>query len=236
MLSISDRLPADALLPKGDVFKRAFAGTNRDESGFPVGSGRGDDTLTIRAMWFLLRTALCRAVMPSFVRKSRCAPPFFSTLMSSAHPSSCTASVRGHSEGEQANNQMRNDSIIHIWWKVGGSFRDSVFGRPFWPPALLSRSTVRPQVIQQGNLLQGWTIICINPRRLAGHVIPLWPARRWLISENPTHFAVELGRVTAGEKPGTVPYLLCLDRGSSGPGLYPGTLKPSRCSSAAHAP
>lgn len=87
---------------------------------------------------------------------------------------------------------MRNGSIVHIWWKVGGSFRDSVFGRPFWPPASLSRSTVRPQVIQQGNLLQGWTIICINPRRLAGHVIPLWPACRWLISENPTHFAVEV--------------------------------------------
>lgn len=43
----------------------------------------------------MLRTALCRAVIPSFVRKSRCAPPFFSTLMRSAHPSSCAASVRG---------------------------------------------------------------------------------------------------------------------------------------------
>ena len=63
--------------------------------------------LTISAVWFLLRTALCRAVMPSFVLKSRCAPPLFSTLMSSAHPSSCAASVRGHSvksKDEQANN------------------------------------------------------------------------------------------------------------------------------------
>ncbi len=53
--------------------------------------------LTISAVWFLLRTALCRAVIPSFVLKSKCAPPLFSTLMSSAHPSSCAASVRGHS-------------------------------------------------------------------------------------------------------------------------------------------
>lgn len=55
------------------------------------------NVLTISAVWFLLRTALCRAVIPSFVLKSRCAPPLFSTLMSSAQLSSCAASVRGHS-------------------------------------------------------------------------------------------------------------------------------------------
>lgn len=60
-------------------------------------SQRAAIVLTMSAVWFLLRTALCRAVMPSFVLKSRCAPPLFSTLMTSAQPSSWAASVRGHS-------------------------------------------------------------------------------------------------------------------------------------------
>lgn len=60
-------------------------------------SQRAAPGLTMSAVWFLLRTALCRAVMPSFVLKSRCAPPLFSTLMTSAQPSSWAASVRGHS-------------------------------------------------------------------------------------------------------------------------------------------
>lgn len=46
-------------------------------------------------------------------------------------------------------------------------------------------SSVRLQVIQQGNLLYGWTNICINMRRLALRVIHLYPARRRLIAENP---------------------------------------------------
>lgn len=53
--------------------------------------------LTISAVWFLVRTALWRAVMPSLVLKSRWAPPFFRTFMSSAQPSSCDAIVNGHS-------------------------------------------------------------------------------------------------------------------------------------------
>lgn len=57
---------------------------------------------------------------------------------------------------------------------------------------LFTAPLLRPQVTQQGNLLQGQTIICINLRRLAGHVIP-WQARRWLISENPKSFCVEIG-------------------------------------------
>lgn len=34
MLSIGDRLPADARSPQGGVSEQAFAGTNKDESGF----------------------------------------------------------------------------------------------------------------------------------------------------------------------------------------------------------
>lgn len=70
-------------------------------------------TLTMSAVWFLLRTALCRAVMPSFVLKSRCAPPLFSTLMSSAQPSSCAASVKGHSVRSKDNeaNKIKSQCI-----------------------------------------------------------------------------------------------------------------------------
>lgn len=72
--------------------------------------------LTISAVWFLLRTALWRAVMPSFVLKSRCAPPLFSTLMSSAQPSSCAASVNGHSAGSKDNEAKINLSVFPVTW------------------------------------------------------------------------------------------------------------------------
>lgn len=51
-------------------------------------------------------------------------------------------------------------------------------------PSLHSFS-VKLQVTLQGNLLYGWTNICINVRRLVKSVIQLCPACRWLISENP---------------------------------------------------
>lgn len=39
MLSIGDRLPADARSPQGEVSKQAFAGTNKDESEFRCDRG-----------------------------------------------------------------------------------------------------------------------------------------------------------------------------------------------------
>lgn len=70
------------------------------------------NVLTISAVWFLLRTALCRAVIPSFVLKSRCAPPLFSTLMSSAQLSSCAASVRGHSASRRKQRTLLKTQLI----------------------------------------------------------------------------------------------------------------------------
>lgn len=43
---------------------------------------------TFRATWFLVRAALCRAVIPSLARKSRWAPPFRSALITSTGSSS----------------------------------------------------------------------------------------------------------------------------------------------------
>ena len=166
--------------------------------------------LTISAVWFLLRTALCRAVMPSFVLKSRCAPPLFSTLMSSAHPSSCAACVRGHSvkfKDEQAMLENRVTDIMNVnptisigrlktapqkLLKLSATHSDSCFGSyfSFFLVNLLCnprdfRSSVTLQVTQQGNLLYGWTIICINlRRRLAESIIQLWSAHRRLISDH----------------------------------------------------
>lgn len=74
------------------------------------------NVLTISAVWFLLRTALCRAVIPSFVLKSRCAPPLFSTLMSSAQLSSCAASVRGHSASTRKQRILLKTQLIYFHW------------------------------------------------------------------------------------------------------------------------
>ncbi len=89
------------------------------------------DILTISAVWFLLRTALCRAVMPSFVLKSRCAPPLLSTLMSSAHPSSCAASVRGHSV--KSKDKQAYWKTMHFQWQYCAFFfRKWTFSNRSW--------------------------------------------------------------------------------------------------------
>lgn len=96
--TLCQRLPACKLFfPRGKVCKQAIGVAKEIKEMSQLSGMIVCLILTISAVWFLLRTALCRAVMPSFVLKSRCAPPLFSTLMSSAQPSSCAASVRGHS-------------------------------------------------------------------------------------------------------------------------------------------
>lgn len=168
--------------------------------------------LTMSAVWFLLRTALCRAVMPSFVLKSRCAPPLFSTLMSSAQPSSWAASVRGHSVSTRKQKNVISADILlskHllIWivtfyGKIICGYTalhlDNCLGR--WdchPPVCfqlvlnqpilmltsLRSSSATLQVTQHWNLLYGWSNICIYMRRLAKRIIQLYPACTRLISE-----------------------------------------------------
>ena len=65
----------------------------------------GYTNATVRATWFLDLAALCRAVRPSFARKSRCAPPFFRALMTSTTLSRWAAKVSGVSaEGQEQHN------------------------------------------------------------------------------------------------------------------------------------
>lgn len=84
------------------------------------------NVLTISAVWFLLRTALCRAVIPSFVLKSRCAPPLFSTLMSSAQLSSCAASVRGHSASTRKQRTLLKTQLISKHWHYCAFFPQNI--------------------------------------------------------------------------------------------------------------
>lgn len=60
-----------------------------------------------------------------------------------------------------------------------------VLNQPILMLASLHSSSARLQVTQQGNLLYGWTNICINRWRLAKRIIQLYSSCRGLISENP---------------------------------------------------
>ncbi len=88
----------DSCLDRHTHFWCLFQVCMRTTCSLLLSAGRVCALLTISAVWFLVRTALWRAVMPSLVLKSRWAPPFFRTFMSSAQPSSCDAIVNGHSE------------------------------------------------------------------------------------------------------------------------------------------
>lgn len=71
-----------------------------------------DEIATLRVIWFLARTALCSAVMPSRERKSKWAPPFFSTVNISTMLSRWAASVKGVSEKHRKD--MNNEFTV-LW-------------------------------------------------------------------------------------------------------------------------
>lgn len=144
--------------------------------------------------------------------------------------------------------------------------RDDTFGLELlWLQSLLAVESAalhgpaeRLQVNQQGNLLYGWTIILHklgeisekrNPAqgRRAGSLFEKIPTRSFSgedrgrrkrtvqeKKERATRFRIQRGAILLSFLP--LSHLLCLDRGSWGPGLCPGTLSTSQYSSAAHTP
>lgn len=129
-------------------------------------------------------------------------------------------------------------------------------------PRSQPRSTAQPRDCRSTNReisFMAGQLFCINLRRLAGSVIQLWAGAQeaYLRKSLHGHLAGRRGKKEndcVGEKKkvedGTIKpslgeivfsflprcHLLCLDRGSWGPGLCPGTLSTSQYSSAAHTP